>query len=690
MIVNWSNGTTQDISNVQVSLASVASGGADATLIATANTVTITAPTVPAVHLTMPIDRLQSRYSLASLMLDSFNRANETPLASPWAAVSTNYHSVLLQSNQAVGYNDGNDSHAYWTTTQFAADQEAYFTHISGTGYSGVILRLQNEGTASANFYFVGPRALTGQFAVYKNMASSWTQLGVDVGDHTGVEAYGARIVGTTISVWTRTSSVWTKIYEIDDSSITGAGYIGFGFASFGEPIGDNFGGGAVAAFGDSTVTISAPAQTELHAITLAAGANTVTVSAPTVPSLALTMPQDANIITITAPAQTELHAISLAAGSQTIIVTAPDATGVFGGGGVTLDAGENTITISAPAQSQLVEITLAAGANTVTVSAPTVPSLALTMPQDANIITISAPAQSQLVEITLAAGANTVAVSAPAQSQLVELSLAAGSNTVTTSAPSQSQLVEIALAAGSNTVAVTAPTVPSLTLTMPQSTNLITISAPDADISIDGGDQSRQAGQNTVTITAPTVAAIHVSVPADTNVVTLTAPSVQVNVSVPADANIITLTAPTALPQTAVTLIATVNTLTVIAPTASIETVGGPQTLSATGNTVTVTARPAIIIIDQFMEAATNVLLITAPDTTMTLTFDSLLEAGANQILITAPIMTFNPQYFGVVKMRHEARITHQRAHTVAPPVLTERESTMNLVVSSTEDMVE
>lgn len=152
--------------------------------------------------------------------------------------------------------------------------------------------------------------------------------------------------------------------------------------------------------------------------VSLAAGSNTITTSAPTVPAVHLTMPEDANTITVTAPAQSQLVEIALAAGQNTITVSAPAQTELHA---VTLAAGQNTIIVSAPAQTELHAVTLAAGQNTiavsapvasipepplaagqntVTVSAPTVPAVHLTMPQTVNTITVTAGTATLLVGI--------------------------------------------------------------------------------------------------------------------------------------------------------------------------------------------------------------------------------------------------------------------------------------------------
>ena len=210
-------------------------------------------------------------------------------------------------------------------------------------------------------------------------------------------------------------------------------------------------------AAGQNTITVSAPAQTELHALMLAAGQNTcvvsapvaelltsgalaagqsiITVSAPDVPAVHLTIPQTTNTITVSAPAQSESHAVVVTAGQIIVTVSVPVADLVAAGGGSVLAAGENVITVSAA----------------------TIPAVHLTAPQAFNTIVVTAPAQTQLLESFLAATACIIDVSAPTAGVSADSTLVAGVNIVAAVAPDV--LMHLELLSGVNEILLTAPT---------------------------------------------------------------------------------------------------------------------------------------------------------------------------------------------------------------------------------------
>lgn len=475
----------------------------------TANTVTISAPVVPAVHLTMPVDRLQSRFYLASPLLDTFNRPNETPITTggDWQSVAYTLFDTLpnIVDGTLRSTNTDADTTVVWSGT-FNANQEAYITVVDHGYWTAVSLRCTNVGTDTfSGYYFL---ALPGSgYGIFKILDTPGgvgiTQLTSWTGSPANGDMLGARAVGNVLSIWKNSGSGWVLVDSVVDNSFS-AGQIGVAQGSQPTPSAslDNFYAGNVAAFGDSLITITAPSQSQLVELTLAAGQNTVTVSAPV-------------------------------------------ATGVFDAGSEVLAAGQNTVIISAPAQSQLVELTLAAGQNTVTVSAPDIPAVALTMPIDTNTVVLSSPVADMLVDGgPLSAGLNTITITAPTVTQ--HLTMPQTANTVTISAPAHTNVFNTNLEAGQAAITISAPEETVVTsVTMVQAVNTVTVTAPEHTGVFNFTDV---APTNTVAVSAPIVTVlVERTLTALVNTVTVSAPTVSLALIHAVQANFVTITAPVA-----------------------------------------------------------------------------------------------------------------------------------------------
>lgn len=430
-----------------------------------------------------------------------------------------------------------------------------------------------------------------------------------------------------------------------------------------------------------ATITLSAPTQTELHAITLDAGTNTITLSAP---------------------AQSEAHAITLAAGS-------------------------NTITLTAPSQGQLVELTLAAGSNTITLSAPTVPSLVLTMPVDTNTITLSAPT-IPAVALTMPVTTNIVTLSAPAthvhtsllpvnddftgpddqplethnsswtvtdgqlrilSNSVCSLLFTSGDNTAlwndnTFANDQYSKATVNAIEAGHYVGVCVRASLVGINLYGFNSDSIestfykkvgggLTVFANGLQPVVAGDvieihaigtsiyayinnvlitsvvDASLSSGDAGVSNYGPTSVSaftsweggdiIHVTLTATSNTITCSAPaqSQLVELTLAAGSNTITLSAPAQSEAHAITLAAGSNTVTLSAPAQSqvVE-----LTLTATINLITLSAPDPALVVDQFIVATTNLIILSAPDPNFA--FDQFLQAGNNTLAnITAPDAT-------------------------------------------------
>lgn len=133
-----------------------------------------------------------------------------------------------------------------WNATQFAADQEVYFTIVtlSPDPDQQMILALRNAATGNLdNAYgaaFTRVPAANDTVALLKNVAGVATVLSIiDLGgEMVNGDQIGFRVQGSTLSVWHN----GRLIGELTDTTYAGAGYVGLLLA---DTTLDDFGGGA-------------------------------------------------------------------------------------------------------------------------------------------------------------------------------------------------------------------------------------------------------------------------------------------------------------------------------------------------------------------------------------------------------------------------------------------------------------
>jgi hypothetical protein len=152
-----------------------------------------------------------------------------------------------------------------------------------------------------------------------------------------------------------------------------------------------------------------------------------------------------------------------------------------------------------------------------------------------------------------------------------------------------------------------------------------------------------------------------------------------------PQTVNTITVTAPAQSQLAAISLAAGQNTITLSAPAQS-QVVAA--FLTAGQNTVALSAPNAIL--DSPFIATNNLIIVTAPDAGVTVTFDFVREAGTQTIAFTAPTMTFQPTWTGVLRKKHEARVTQTVPSTSVIQPLARLSADISQVVLSREIMVE
>lgn len=181
-------------------------------------------------------------------ILDTAVRADENPLSQggQWASpmlLSTN--SPLQISSNQFAPTTGAESDSYRSQLLYGPDSEAYVDVpvLPGNEVVGVAVRVTNPGTASVNAYYVFWNA--SKLEIY--MLSAGTPVSLyntsatfSAGDSIGLSAYG-----TTISLWHKTSGVWSLTQSVIDGTVSGPGYIGM-FSDTSSVRMANFGGGTL------------------------------------------------------------------------------------------------------------------------------------------------------------------------------------------------------------------------------------------------------------------------------------------------------------------------------------------------------------------------------------------------------------------------------------------------------------
>lgn len=184
---------------------------------------------------------------------DSFTRANETPLAAPWAT-GTGDSAMNLSSNAVVVTADGSDcSEIYngagapaWGNDQSSSAKLSSGATATGTGAG---LWVRHAAAAQTGYRLIvcaGPPS-NGELALLN--AGSFTSLLVFSQAWSNGDTWELRAVGTTITVWLN----GTQIQTVTDATIA-SGSPGIASSSNTSSVAwddwtgtDSFGGGATA-----------------------------------------------------------------------------------------------------------------------------------------------------------------------------------------------------------------------------------------------------------------------------------------------------------------------------------------------------------------------------------------------------------------------------------------------------------
>lgn len=187
--------------------------------------------------------------SMTTPILDNFNRADGA-VGSNWTSpVWTGDGSFSVISNQ-FGAVSGTTISMYWSASSFSEDQEAYVTIMTppandSANVVSVYCRLSGQGTASPTYYAATLRKLSGTdtVTIERVIGGTVTAIGSAKSiEFASGDGLALTCVGGVIASWRRSGSTWVFIDAVNNTDITGGGYIGIESRQVARL--DDFGGG--------------------------------------------------------------------------------------------------------------------------------------------------------------------------------------------------------------------------------------------------------------------------------------------------------------------------------------------------------------------------------------------------------------------------------------------------------------
>lgn len=172
----------------------------------------------------------------STVLIDDFNRANESPLGGEWTQFDplSTTGNILLTSNQAVSSSGGGS--AYYNVRTCDADCDAYVT-LSGSGIvsTNIWMRLTDFGTNGDGYRI---RATTTNGNIYRLDNGVATQLGAACTTTIALtDAFGARTEGGNISSYLNNTLICTRA----DATYSASGHMGIGLSTTNEAVDNVF-----------------------------------------------------------------------------------------------------------------------------------------------------------------------------------------------------------------------------------------------------------------------------------------------------------------------------------------------------------------------------------------------------------------------------------------------------------------
>ena len=205
-------------------------------------------------------------------VLDDFNRANESPVNTNWAAIPDIADGEMNLNTNAVRAAEASTSMSHWSAASFGPDMEVFITVVVWEDANGsnhfLHVRLDPSGTTGIDGYQMATTKRSGQddqIEIVRLDADTETILGsvFDVGGELddGIDI-GLEVIGTTIAVYRDTGGGWSQDFSREDSTYDGTSphvRIAMGMEDESGSM-DDFGGGTVA-----VTTVSFPSFQPRH-----------------------------------------------------------------------------------------------------------------------------------------------------------------------------------------------------------------------------------------------------------------------------------------------------------------------------------------------------------------------------------------------------------------------------------------
>lgn len=190
-------------------------------------------PTVPSVPTGLVV--AGGGFPSNSTLLDSFNRANETPVGQPFdggIAVAAASLNVVANQLQTISSGSARLDGPFGPNVDV---QASVIAQPDLTGSMRLYARMTDGGTALVDGVFVqvviGSPNDTWTLQTIVNGAAP-VQLGVSAASPSGAAAIGLRCNGTTFEGWKFSGGLWTQVLSRTDATITLAGSVGVLLAS--------------------------------------------------------------------------------------------------------------------------------------------------------------------------------------------------------------------------------------------------------------------------------------------------------------------------------------------------------------------------------------------------------------------------------------------------------------------------
>jgi len=188
----------------------------------------------------------------STIVSDNFNRANETPLAAPWAKILSTAGTLNIAGNVVVASNSNIDAQYYYTGITVGPDEFSQAAisvsggNSSDVGY-GVAVRT-SLGTAKTYYRLVVNKLASNNIELGKFINGTYTMLTRRTTSWTDGDVLRLEVAGSTLKIYQNSTQLGA---DVTDASISSGG-VGIAYSAqvSGGSI-DNWSGGDLTSGGD-------------------------------------------------------------------------------------------------------------------------------------------------------------------------------------------------------------------------------------------------------------------------------------------------------------------------------------------------------------------------------------------------------------------------------------------------------